>query len=603
MAGDDRKIADDPGRSPVREWIVVGGLVVLAATVRLLFLSRWAELPLFQLPVGDERIFHRTALSLIGQGEPLGPFFFQPLYSFFLAAIYRLGGVDIALVRHLQLFIGVGNCLLCYALGNAMGGRALGIASGVVMALYGPMIAFEGMLLAPALTVPLTLASLWFLLRAKQRQEVFWVAPAGGCLGLALMGRPELILILPAGAVWLLCQPWRPGQRVQLVAMGLGALLLGISPSWIVNVRLGQPAIPISSQGGMVFFLGNNPEADGTFHVPRSLRWSGHDVFAYQRDAEKIAEAAIGHRPSPGEVSRYWFGQGLAFWRQDPQAALKLAWHKALLSISGEEIPVHLPYAFLRAEIPLLGLCLSFSALFPLALVGLLRGRKRVIFAEALSVAAACYLGSLIAFYVVDRFRLSLLPMLVPLAGVGLVELGREIAAVGRAGGDRSRSLRDLALSLLVLVVGFVSTRLVLSPDPIQKHYLCFGYNRMGAVALSLGRLEEAERYIRKSLEASAPVPDVEALNTQGALHERRGQDERAGESYRQAAALDPTLREARVNLARLAERKDRAQEAIDWWREVARISADPTQANAEIQRLTNRPQPQPAPPEAKDAR
>ena len=107
-----------------REAAILGVICLLAATVRLLFLQVWVGNILFHLPLGDEQNFHRTALALLGQGKQVEQvFLFQPLYSYYLAAVYGIFGPDVTLARTIQLFIGVGNCLVFYGLGRELGGR------------------------------------------------------------------------------------------------------------------------------------------------------------------------------------------------------------------------------------------------------------------------------------------------------------------------------------------------------------------------------------------------------------------------------------------------------------------------------------------------
>jgi hypothetical protein len=94
-----------------REIVILAGLLCLALVVRLLFLARYADTALFHVLLGDELNFHLTALGLLGQGAEAQPFLYQPLYAFYLAGVYGIFGVDPALVRTLQVFIGTGSVL------------------------------------------------------------------------------------------------------------------------------------------------------------------------------------------------------------------------------------------------------------------------------------------------------------------------------------------------------------------------------------------------------------------------------------------------------------------------------------------------------------
>ncbi|MBW1808658.1 MAG: hypothetical protein JRJ87_10735, partial [Deltaproteobacteria bacterium] len=70
---------DNTSGSTSGEILVLIGICTLAVIVRLFFLNRWAETPLFHSPIGDELNFHQTALVLL-KGDPVAAFMYQPLY-------------------------------------------------------------------------------------------------------------------------------------------------------------------------------------------------------------------------------------------------------------------------------------------------------------------------------------------------------------------------------------------------------------------------------------------------------------------------------------------------------------------------------------------
>ena len=195
--------------SRFREVWILACICLVALCVRLLYLGEWAGNPLFHTPMGDELNFHDTALSLLGLAPPVQTFLFQPLYPFYLAGIYGLFGIDLGVVRTIQLLIGVITCLLFYGLGREIGGKWVGRISAVLVALYGPMVFFEGTLLAPALVVPLVAGAFWALVAAGKRGNYWLAAPAGLLLGVAMMGRPNLGAMVPVAAVWLLLKACR----------------------------------------------------------------------------------------------------------------------------------------------------------------------------------------------------------------------------------------------------------------------------------------------------------------------------------------------------------------------------------------------------------
>ena len=74
-----------------------------------------------------------------------------------------------------------------------------------------------------------------------------------------------------------------------------------------------------------------------------------------------------------------------------------------------------------------------------------------------------------------------------------------------------------------------------------------------------------------------------------GLILERRGEVDSALVLYRLAATMDSEYRFVRFRLASLAEQASDLREAIRWWREIERLSANPEPARREIARLEAR--------------
>jgi len=542
----------------------------------LLFLAKWAGNPLFHVPMGDELNFHDTALSLLGLRAPAEAFLFQPLYAYFLAGIYETFGVDVGTVRTVQLLIGVLSCLLFYGLGYEIGGRWTGRLSALLLALYGPMVFFEGTLLAPALVVPLMAGALWSLLAAGKRNSYWLVVPAGILVGIAMLGRPNLGIMVPVAAIWLLRRPWPVKSR--LLALGLAgiALVVGLSPAWIHNVRTSGQIIPVSSSGGINFFIGNNPQATGRFHIPKGERFTGSTHWDFKENTKAIAENAEGRKLSASEVSAYWMRRGFDFWAQEPLQALKLTGKKLLLALNGVEIPVHHPYVFAKEVVPILAWLLSFSVVFPFSVLGAWLGIRRLVGVDLLVGCAVAYLLTLLIFFVADRFRAAMLPVLLPLAAAGMLLLTERI---------RQWRHRFAWPQLIVLALAFAITKIPMVSDTFEVRSIARGYNRMGKAEGDRGNLEAAEHHFRKALELSGPRDGLALLNL-GKLYSLHGELRKARKIYQYVAQEDAENRAVRIMLARLSEREGKIAEAIRWWKDAAALMADQERALREIFRL-----------------
>ncbi len=572
---------EEPGARR-REVLTVAGILSLALTARALFLSGWAENPLCHMLYGDEGNFHRTALAILGQAGEADAFFYQPFYALWLALVYGVFGVDPVLARSLQLAFGLVGVGLAYGLGRELGGRRVAAVAALLAGLYGPFVFLEGQLLAESLAVPLLTGSLWCLVRAGRRQRTWLLLPAGLLAGLTSMARPNLLLALPAAGLWWLvvAEGWR--RRLAGACLALAGVLLGLSPSWIHNLVQGQAATPISSSAGISFFLGNNPSATGRFHVPRGMKIDASSHEAYQRSLHALAEEAEGRPLSPGEASAHWTRRGLDFWAEAPRHALRLFGEKLLMAFNAEEMPIHHPYAVVASMVPALGWLLPFGVIFPLGALGLWLGRRQ----RGVGLLGACLLGyalTLAVFYVADRYRVLLVPMLLPLAGLGVVALFDAVRARGAL-----RALPALLAPALAVLLAAPS----LVPEEARARSFYLSYNLMGTALGKQGELERAEGYFRRAIEVAGPGHGATARVNLGLARELRGDLAGARALYREATRMDPEERGAWRKLATLAERLGDRAEALEAWRALARLSAEPGPALREVERLEAEPGP-----------
>jgi 4-amino-4-deoxy-L-arabinose transferase-like glycosyltransferase len=574
----ESRAADTNERNnPRRDVLVITAICLVGLSVQLLVLSAWAATPLFLFLTGDELNFHRTALGLIGQGPPVDAFLYQPLYSFYLAGLYRLFGVDIAMVRTVQLLFGTGTILLCYGLGREIGGRAAGIWAAFFAAFYGPLVFFETQLLAPAIKVPFCIASFWLLLRAGKRDQPWLLLPAGLLFGLAMMARPNLAVCLPIAALWLWYQSADLRRRLAGLALALLGLGVGLAPSWIHNVSQGDVLTAVSSAGGISFYIGNNPQATGAYHAPYGEHIDPTSHGAYRASLEKRAEADAGRALSPSEISSYWYKRGFQFWLEEPGHGLILLGKKLLLAVNDEERSIHYTHDFGREISPLLGYLLTFGVLFPFAVMGAVIGWRRHRGVGLLIGCAGAYTVTLVVYYVCDRYRLMLLPMLWPLAGLGAAQLTEYI-------GNGSR--RRVTQVLLVLGLAFALTQIPLVSDSTRLQGIVSGYNLMGKAEAEHGRLDQAEVYFQKAVRLAGPNHGIDPRNNLGLVLEKRGDPSGARMRYREVIKIDPGNAFALRRLADLAEQQGDFEEALTWWERLAGVLDDPAPARSAISQL-----------------
>jgi tetratricopeptide (TPR) repeat protein len=309
-----------------------------------------------------------------------------------------------------------------------------------------------------------------------------------------------------------------------------------------------------TAQSGPNFFIGNQARADGTYMPLRPGR--GSPEFE-QADAVELASRAAGRPLSAGEASSYWTVRALddirsypVGWMRLEARKFRLLWNdvEILDTESQESHEDYSPALFLLARVA------RFGVLMPLACLGLWiswddRGRLWLLYAMT-----AAYGMSVLAFYVVARYRLPIAPILMLLAAVAFVR--------GRAFVFGLKPARAIAGLALLAVVTLWSNIPAVSANTMRAA----SYQNLGTTLQEAGRLDEAVEAFNHAL---ALEPDyAPAHNSLGSVLRQQGHHDEAIAQLEAALRLQPAFDDARFNLANA--RADRGE----WARAIAEYEA-----------------------------
>jgi tetratricopeptide (TPR) repeat protein len=534
----------------VRETVVI---FAVALTVRLVHIWQIRRAPFFTVLLGDSRAYDEWARR-IAAGDWIGRevFYQAPLYPYFLGTIYAVAGRHLLLVRALQAAVGAAACVLLGLAGRRLFSHRTGLAAGLILALYAPAIFFDGLIQKSVLDVFFVCLALYLIgrivavrLPARRqphehvgRSHLNWIA-LGLTIGGLSLTRENAIVFTVVIAAWAL---WRAPRTAAAFLAGVAIIILPVA---IRNTIVGGGFYMTTSQFGPNFYIGNNPQSDGSY---QSLRF-GRGAPEYERqDATEIAERALGRRLTPAEVSRYWTDRALDFVMSRPGAWLKLLGRKAALLINATEMldtesqESHAEWSVpLRVAAPV-G---HFGVLVPLAALGIILtwpGRSRLAILYAMLVA---YAASVLMFYVFARYRSPLVPLLVLFAAAGVVE-GTALLFSR----SRTRPSGDHPARRITAALGVPAATALLCNWPLVSHAMnrAVTEHNLGAALQSDGRLDEALAHYRR---ATALQPDyAPAYNNMAATLRRKGRLDEALMTYRHALELRPDYPEAHYNLA-----------------------------------------------------
>jgi len=529
----------------------VAAIFVLAFSVRLVHVWQIRAAPFFSVLMGDSHGYDEWAQRIAG-GEWVGHevFYQAPLYPYLLGVIYAVAGRSLLLVRVVQSLIGSVSCVLLALAGARLFSTRVGLAAGLMLALYAPAIFFDGLLQKSTLDVFFVCLALWLITktgaaetaegaennssqrsqRALRLPSFFWLGVAMG--GLALT-RENAIVLIAVVAVWaVLASSWKAA------AVLLAGLALVLTPVAVRNAYVGGGFYVTTSQAGPNFYIGNNPGADGTY---QSLRY-GRGAPEYERqDATELAEHALGRTLTPAEVSSYWSGRAFDFIASQPIAWLELTMRKAALLVNAAEAvdtESQTSHAEWSLPLRLLGVIGHFGLLIPLAAFGIVAtwpSRSRLWLLYAMTAA---YAASVVAFYVFARYRFPLVPFLMLFAAAGLAALPAIVRTGAVPGGIKTVA----AVAIAAVVANW--------PLLNEAWMQAVTENNLGVALQGERRLDDATNHYRRAIAFRSDY--APAYSNLGAALRAQGRQEEAVHAYEQALKLQPDFAGAHYNLANL---------------------------------------------------
>ncbi|RKX68739.1 hypothetical protein DRP53_10085 [candidate division WOR-3 bacterium] len=518
------------------------GLTVflIGLVTRILYLINAAlKDPLFYHPIMDPLYHHQWAQAIIRGGwlNEL-PYFRAPLYPHLLALIYLIFGPNLLIPRIVQAVLGAGSCYLIFHIAKRLSSERHGFYTGLITALYPLLIYFDGELLIPSLLIFLILLSILLLLK----EQLFLAGLVGG---LAAITRPNVLAFFAI----LFCYYLIKHKKVLPILLGL---IIPIVPVTVRNYIVSREIIVIAWQGGINFYIGNNPKSDGmTAIIPGTRKdwWGGY------YDARRIVAESLGREPSYHEIDRYWFRKGLNFIISHPFSALALYLKKLYLLIGGVEIANNRSIYFFKNFTFLKYLIIftpifqfPFGLLFPFALVGLFFWIKRKKNPLPL-IFVLSYGCSFLPFFINGRYRTPLIPFLAFFAVIGYTAIRR----------DR----KFLFVFLPAAILSNANLFQLPLTNYAQDHLTLAGYY------FEQGKLNRAYEEANLSLRYG-DLSETHALL--GRIHSRLGNLNLAIKEYRRAITLNPSLPEPYLNIGNLFARSNIIDSAFKYIRAACKI-------------------------------
>jgi 4-amino-4-deoxy-L-arabinose transferase-like glycosyltransferase len=422
-----------PRLSRERRWLIAA--IVLGLVVRFVYVLLTRHLPLRADQVEYDYEGHMIAeghwwWSKAPYGIPHPSANKAPLYPLWLGFWYSLFGHHPLLVRFLQVPIGAVVIWLSWLLARRLFGPRVAIAAAFLVAMYPLAWQYEELLYSESLATPLTLAFLVLTLTGRPSRRR--AALAGVVLGVALLVRPTSIIVVAPLAVSLVLRVgWR--RALALSALAVGVAVVVVAPWTIRNAFVEHGFLPISLEDEAAYGTFNPVSANDPV-FPYAWRPYPSSIAAIANPRLHLSDLKLRAR-----LDQY----AIDYVKQHPSSLVKAFFWNGLSRLWDVRRPSR-ELAEVNAEgrsrpVSIAGLCFYY-VLFPLALIGLWRWRRR---RELLWPVLALALAASVVFTIDagTRYRAPLEPLiavlacsavLVPRGAVAQEPEQPTVAAVGR---------------------------------------------------------------------------------------------------------------------------------------------------------------------------
>lgn len=437
-----------------------------------------------------------------------------PLLIYYFGIIYKLFGMNMAVIRFLSFVFCLLSIPLVYWSAKKLFNEFCGIVAGILFALFGNLLYYEAIFPGQAFLMFLVLLSFYIYLRIFEDRLYRLLPILGVLLAMVSLIRPNLAVYIPLCLLALWLQTNRlPIKYLVYFAM---AIILVISPFIWRNYAL-TGEIGLTSNMGIAFYSGNNPDHPKGYGPIDFVRGTVKDIDfgAYKAEAERIA----GRFMTAQEVSNFWMKRALQLPLTRPWTFIQVTLKKIGHFWHPYDIPADYSYLVFQRIVPGLRYFLSFYLLIPLGIASMImtfKNPKVRILVNLIFV----YMGATVFFVVIGRYRMLIGPFLIIL----IANLVQVILNMLKKAEYRSLLYAGLIILLLLLGTGALP------------------WNQSPAAAATYMSIANIYEQQRNYLAAET--------------------------WYRKAYFEHPSSQLTLIHLARICAVQDKVDEAVSWYKE-----------------------------------
>ncbi len=578
-----------------KKWLLP--TILAGFIIRLLYVLEVHNTPFYQSMFSDSNIYYEWAKNIALNNEWIGnePFFMAPLYPYFMALVFKIFGPVLFVVKLLQVVASTFTILIVYRTAEKLFNKEVAIVSAFISAFYVVFVFYSAAILSETFQVFFYVLFIYELLRERKIEDKYSWLKLGIYFGILVLFRANILLFVPVFIIYLYRKYRYPNTKFVKIFIPLGifagGVLLPMLPLTVHNYFASGEFIPVTSNGGINFYIGNNERSPGVYINPEGF------TIANDPAGRDFAQSKTGRRMDYSDASSYWYSKSLDYIAHRPAEFFGLLLKKTVLFFHGSEFPQStvMDYKYFEKnysdvlKLPLFGYWfVSLLGLFGIIMYAKSKSDKLILY------FFFSYLFATILFFVNGRFRLAITPLLIIFTAYAI----HQLFVMVKTGNFGEFRIPGVVTGLMIIILTFVVNVPTFGEYDAYLHLGDIAYEKMefdkaidnynratffketSTAYMNMGNALARKKDFRNAIGVYAKAINHDPDNgliyfNMGFAYTQMGQTDKAYESYKKALELDPTNSDAIRNIGILFYVQESYEDALFYFNRYLELSND----------------------------
>lgn len=369
-------------------------------------------------PVSDGKYFDQVAVNLAeGNGFSLQPGIpttrKPPVFTVFLAIIYKIFGHSYSAARFLQSVLGACIPLITYIMAKSIFDNRTALIAGIISSIDPALIMFCGVFFSEILLTLTTMFFTLFLLKENKGPNLKNAVLSGMLLGLSISIRPLFIFMLIFVFLWKFLVTKDHKKSFVFGMTVLVTSLIVMSPWAVRNYIVYKKFVPLTTTTGLALWLSNDPASEGFVRnrsaAPRYVE------TRTESDGDSYSDILVNNSRDEKEIDDMFLKMFIEKIKKSPAVFINLIPQKLIAFWDGFHFFSYFSPTVMKKKIIAR---IGYFVIFPFTVIGAVISKNKwrdLLIFYILTINLNIFA---VIFYADYRFRLPVMPYFIILSAV-----------------------------------------------------------------------------------------------------------------------------------------------------------------------------------------